>query len=248
MALAADYRVMSTTARVGFPEVKLGIFPGYGGAVRLPRLIGLGESAQWIVSGSQKTAETALAQGAVDAVAQPEDLRDAALSLLQHAVANPAEWQERRQHARDSLGLPLESVIDLLAAPRSPGRKSLPHYPAAHDVVELLGACANLDRDRALAKEAERFGKTARSQAAAALVNIFINEQALKKISKQYAKDRAAGAEGGGSWRGGHGRRHRLSERIARRAGDFERRFGKGARNRHAGGEEAARQKVEQGG
>src|SRR3974390_841354 len=40
VALAADYRVMSTAARGGFPEIHLGIFPGYGGTVRLPRLIG----------------------------------------------------------------------------------------------------------------------------------------------------------------------------------------------------------------
>jgi 3-hydroxyacyl-CoA dehydrogenase / enoyl-CoA hydratase / 3-hydroxybutyryl-CoA epimerase / enoyl-CoA isomerase len=188
VGLAADYRVMSATAGVGFPEIHLGVFPGYGGTVRLPRLIGLGESAQWIISGAQQTAETALAHGAIDAVARPEELRGAALRSLKHAVANPAEWRERRRGARDGLGLPNGSIVDLLAGAKVAGVKALPHYPAAHDAVELLAACADLDRDRALAKEAEQFGKTARSQAAASLVNIFINEQALKKISKQYAK------------------------------------------------------------
>ncbi len=191
MALAADYRVMSATAKVGFPEIHLGIFPGYGGTVRLPRLIGLGESAQWIISGAQQTAETALAQGAVDAVAQPEELRSAALRLLKQAVANPAEWRERRRGAREGLGLPNGSIADLLAGAKVAGVKALPHYPAADDAVELLAACANLDRDQALAKEAEQFAKTGRSQAAASLVNIFINEQALKKISRQYAKTAA---------------------------------------------------------
>jgi 3-hydroxyacyl-CoA dehydrogenase / enoyl-CoA hydratase / 3-hydroxybutyryl-CoA epimerase / enoyl-CoA isomerase len=207
VALAADYRVMSATARVGFPEIHLGIFPGYGGTVRLPRLIGLGESAQWIISGAQQTAETALAQGAVDAVAQPEELRSAALRLLKQAVANPTEWRERRRGASEGLGLPNGSVADLLAGAKVAGVKALPHYPAVHDAVELLGACANLDRDQALAREAEQFAKTARSQAADSLVNIFINEQALKKISKRNAKTAApvrkaavlgAGVMGGG--------------------------------------------------
>ena len=48
MALASDYRVMSATAQVGLPEVKLGIFPGFGGTVRLPRLIGADNAIEWI--------------------------------------------------------------------------------------------------------------------------------------------------------------------------------------------------------
>ena len=178
---------MSSAAKVGLPEVTLGIFPGYGGTVRLPRLIGLAEAAQWIISGAQQTAETALEQGAVDAVDAPAELREAALSLLRHAIASPAEWQERRRRADQSVGLG-ENASDLLKSARANAAKSLPHYPAAHDAVDLLEAGAALDRDAALALEAEQFAKTARSQAAGSLVAIFVNEQALKKIGKQYAK------------------------------------------------------------
>ena len=46
LTLAADYRVMSSAAKIGFPEISLGLFPGYGGTVRLPRLAGLGRSAE----------------------------------------------------------------------------------------------------------------------------------------------------------------------------------------------------------
>jgi 3-hydroxyacyl-CoA dehydrogenase / enoyl-CoA hydratase / 3-hydroxybutyryl-CoA epimerase / enoyl-CoA isomerase len=190
VALAADYRVMSSAAKVGLPEVTLGIFPGYGGTVRLPRLIGLAEAAQWIISGAQQTAETALEQGAVDAVGAPAELRGAALSLLRHAIASPAEWQERRRRADRSVGVG-ENAGDLLKSARANAAKALPHYPAAHDAVDLLEAGAALDRDAALALEAEQFAKTARSQAAGSLVAIFVNEQALKKIGKQYAKTAA---------------------------------------------------------
>lgn len=191
IALAADYRVMSSSAKVGAPEVHLGIFPGYGGTVRLPRLIGLEESAQWIISGGQQTAETALARGAVDAVASPENLREAALTQLKQAVANPAEWRQRRIDAAKGLLHPERSAHDVLAGAKVSAARALPHYPAAHDAIELLEASAGLDRDAALALEAQQFARTARSQAAASLVNIFINEQALKKISKQYARTAA---------------------------------------------------------
>ncbi len=191
VALAADYRVMSSAAKVGLPEVTLGIFPGYGGTVRLPRLIGLAEAAQWIISGAQQTAETALEHGAVDALGAPEELREAALALLRHAIASPAEWQGRRARARQSVGLGEQNAGDLLKSARASAARALPHYPAAHDAVDLLEAGAALDRDAALALEAQRFAKIAASQAAGSLVAIFVNEQALKKIGKQYAKTAA---------------------------------------------------------
>ncbi len=191
VALAADYRVISSAAKVGLPEVTLGIFPGYGGTVRLPRLIGLAEGAQWIISGAQQTATMALEQGAVDAVAAPEGLREAALSLLRHAIASPAEWRGRRARARQSVGLGEQNAADSLKSARASAAKALPHYPAAHDAVDLLEAAAALDRDAAIALEAQQFAKTAASQAAGSLVAIFVNEQALKKIGKQYAKTAA---------------------------------------------------------
>ncbi len=131
VALAADYRVMSSAAKVGLPEVTLGIFPGYGGTVRLPRLIGLAEAAQWIISGAQQTAETALEQGAVDAVAAPAELREAALTLLRHAIASPAEWQERRRRADRSVGVGRERrrPFKERTGERGEGPAALPRRP-----------------------------------------------------------------------------------------------------------------------
>ena len=68
MGLATDYRVMDSKAKVGLPEVKLGIFPGFGGTVRLSRLIGVDYAIEWICMGSENRAEKALKAGAVDAV------------------------------------------------------------------------------------------------------------------------------------------------------------------------------------
>ena len=54
MCLATDYRVMAPKAKVGLPEVKLGIFPGFGGTVRLSRLVGVDNAVEWIAGGTEK--------------------------------------------------------------------------------------------------------------------------------------------------------------------------------------------------
>ncbi|MFZ0496163.1 MAG: fatty acid oxidation complex subunit alpha FadB [Methylocella sp.] len=189
VALAAGYRVMSSTAKIGFPEISLGLFPGYGGTVRLPRLAGLGPSAEWIIFGAQHSAERALQAGAVDAVAGPEELRAAALALLKMAIEGNADWQGRRSRMKQSLGLAKEEAASLLADAKAQASKALPHLPAAHFAVELLEKASGLDRDAALALEAETFAKVAKTQAADSLVTIFVNEQAVKKTIRRYAKD-----------------------------------------------------------
>ncbi len=207
LALGADYRVMSSAAKIGFPEIHLGLFPGYGGTVRLPRLIGLPASAEWIITGAQQTPETALRQGAVDAIATPDVLRAIALAMLGRAVTGEADWRRRRLDLKKSLQHSKAEATELLASAKTQAAKTLPHLPAADIAVELLTEAAGLERDAALAREAEAFGRTAKTQAAASLVRIFINEQALKKAARRYAKTAApvrkaavvgAGVMGGG--------------------------------------------------
>ncbi|MCI0598999.1 MAG: fatty acid oxidation complex subunit alpha FadB [Beijerinckiaceae bacterium] len=188
-ALAADYRVMSGAAKIGVPEIHLGLFPGYGGTVRLPRLIGLAASAEWIIFGAQHSAEQALHAGAADAVATPEELRLASLAMLKMAIAGEADWQGRRRRMNQSLGLAREEAAALLADARAQAARAQPHLPAAHFAVELLEKASGLDRNAALALEVETFAKVAKTQAATSLVTIFVNEQAVKKAIRRYAKN-----------------------------------------------------------
>ncbi|HAX28556.1 MAG TPA: fatty acid oxidation complex subunit alpha FadB, partial [Alteromonas macleodii] len=74
MALACDMRIADTTASIGLPEVKLGLMPGFGGTVRLPRLIGSDNALEWMTTGRDRKGAKALAEGAVDAVVAPEAL------------------------------------------------------------------------------------------------------------------------------------------------------------------------------
>jgi enoyl-CoA hydratase len=88
LALACHLRLASTKARFGQPEVKLGIIPGYGGTVRLPRLVGRGRALELILSGEMIGAEEALRIGLVNRVVEPEALTDAARTLLSGILAN----------------------------------------------------------------------------------------------------------------------------------------------------------------
>lgn len=88
LALACHLRVASTDARFGFPEVKLGLLPGYGGTVRLPRIIGKGRALEMILSGDMVEADEARTMGLVNRVVPPAGLMDAAREIVSRIVAN----------------------------------------------------------------------------------------------------------------------------------------------------------------
>jgi enoyl-CoA hydratase/carnithine racemase len=79
LALACDLRIASKTAKMGFPEIKLGIMPGAGGTVRVPRMIGAGLAKEMIFLGETIGAERAEQIGLVNKVVEPECLMDSAM-------------------------------------------------------------------------------------------------------------------------------------------------------------------------
>lgn len=94
--LACDYRVADTTTKIGLPEVKLGLMPGFGGTVRLPRIIGADNAMEWITTGKDRNASKAQQEGLLDAVTAPEKLEAVALSMLEDAIAGKLNWQAKR--------------------------------------------------------------------------------------------------------------------------------------------------------
>jgi len=88
LALACHLRIASENARFGVPEVKLGIIPGYGGTVRLPRLVGRGRALQMILTGEMVGAEDALRFGLVNDVVPQAALLEAARGLAHRIMAN----------------------------------------------------------------------------------------------------------------------------------------------------------------
>lgn len=82
LALACHIRVASLTAKLGLPEVSLGLIPGYGGTQRLTQLVGRGRALEMILTGDMITAEQAEAMGLINYVVEPDALLDKAKSLL----------------------------------------------------------------------------------------------------------------------------------------------------------------------
>ena len=85
LALACDVRYASDAAKLGQPEVSIGIIPGWGGTQRLPRVVGIGPAKELILTGRLVDAEEALRIGLVNAVFPPEELLEKALELARDA-------------------------------------------------------------------------------------------------------------------------------------------------------------------
>jgi len=83
LALACDFRYLAEDARVGLPEIKLGIYPGAGGTQRLPRLVGIGRARDLIYTGRHVRAAEALAIGLADRVVPPDELAGVAMEAAQ---------------------------------------------------------------------------------------------------------------------------------------------------------------------
>lgn len=88
LAMACHLRIASANARFGQPEVKLGLCPGYGGTVRLPRLVGRGRALELLLTGGMIDADEALRIGLVNRVVAPGDLLATARGLLETMLAN----------------------------------------------------------------------------------------------------------------------------------------------------------------
>jgi enoyl-CoA hydratase len=117
LALACTLRVASSTARLGQPEVKIGIIPGYGGTQRLPRLIGKGPALKMILTGEAISAAEALRLGLVDEVVEPDQLLSRAEQIAQTiAGMAPLAVRDAIRAVNSGYDLPLASGLELEAS------------------------------------------------------------------------------------------------------------------------------------
>ena len=118
VALACTIRIASRNAKIGQPEVKLGILPGYGGSQRLPRLCGKGVAQEMILTGEMITAEEALRVGLLNRVVEQAELLATAESIAKKIIANAPlavkyamEAVERGMEMPQEEGLFLETTL-----------------------------------------------------------------------------------------------------------------------------------------
>ncbi|MBM3522637.1 MAG: 3-hydroxyacyl-CoA dehydrogenase [Alphaproteobacteria bacterium] len=180
LALACHARVAVPSARFGLPEIKLGIFPGAGGTVRLPRLIGARRALERILSGEPFGTEDARAWGALDAVVEEGGLRAGAIAFARAAVDAKRVLRRARdideRIATDSGRTDLYDAARLDAARRYRGRRS----PEA--AIEAVCEAVELPFDEALRRARESFLLLAPAPEARALRHVFFAERQVTKI------------------------------------------------------------------
>src|SRR5712672_975889 len=116
IALACTMRLASENAKLGQPEVKLGIIPGYGGTQRLPRLVGKGVAMQMVLAGEMITAQDALRIGLVNEVVAPADLIPRGEAIAAKIIANaPLAVQYAMEAVNKGLEMPLAEGLYLEA-------------------------------------------------------------------------------------------------------------------------------------
>jgi enoyl-CoA hydratase/carnithine racemase len=121
LALACDLRVAAEDATFGFPEVKIGIFPGAGGALRLPQVVGGGAARDLLFTGRRVTAEEAFRLGLVDRLAPVDSVLESAAELARSIAANaPLAMRAVKRAVKESHGTPFEDARRAVNALRAP--------------------------------------------------------------------------------------------------------------------------------
>lgn len=187
MTLVCEYRVMGQAAQIGLPETKLGIFPGFGGSVRTPRIIGIDNALELIATGNPLKPNDALKVGLVDAVVADESVEQSALDLVKKCINGELDWQAKRAEKlepvklnRTEQAMAFNSAKGVIFAKANPK-----HYPAVALALDAIENHVNLGRDEAIKIEATNFAKSAKTLQAAALVGVFLNDQLVKKTCQR---------------------------------------------------------------
>lgn len=190
MTLVCEYRVMGQSAQIGLPETKLGIFPGFGGSVRTPRIIGIDNALELIAAGNPLKPADALKVGLVDAVVADESVEQSALDLVKKCINGELDWQAKRAEKLEPVKLnKTEQAMAFNSAKGVIFAKANPkHYPAVALALDAIENHVNLGRDEAIKIEATNFAKSAKTPQATALVGVFLNDQLVKKRAKNHAK------------------------------------------------------------
>jgi len=183
LAMWCDRRVFTSEAKTqyGFPEVKLGLFPGWGGTARLPRMIGLANAVEMVTGGESIDAEAAYKLALAADVVPRERLQKAAVHMVRSEQKSKAYLEDRRRWAAEIEISPME--LGFLAATASAyiQQQTGGHYPAPEAALELMLGATEVDLETACGREAEAFAEQFGSPVNRALLNVFFLQDANKK-------------------------------------------------------------------
>jgi 3-hydroxyacyl-CoA dehydrogenase len=179
VALVAHYRVAVPSARLGLPEVNLGLLPGAGGTQRLPRVAGPEKALEMMTSGRHAPASEALAMGLVDELAEEGKLREAAVAFARRCVAeNKPLVRVRDNNAKVEAA---RGKPEIFEAFRKANARKFRGFLAPEYNIRCIEAAVNLPFEEGLAVERKLFGELVTgSQSAAQRYSFFAERQAQK--------------------------------------------------------------------
>ena len=203
LTLCCDYRVATTSAKVGLPEVNLGLLPGAGGTQRLPRLAGLAQAIDMITTGRPITARDALTARVVDEVCAG-DLGEGATKFAEALI----DQGEGKRLTRDIHLTMSDEDTALLSQTRDTIAKRLKGQTAPQRILDCLEAAGTLTFEEGLAAERRAFEACMEDPQSAALRHLFFAERAAGKIDGMAAGTKAqpvkhVGIIGAGTMGGG---------------------------------------------
>ena len=185
LALTADARVAAQSAKLGLPEVTLGLCPGWGGTVRTSRLLGVEAALTLMLSGKPVRAAEAAELGLVDRCVADDHVRASALELLEQLANDAAACIELKARKQRTPAPGAEE--DGTAWQARFGDCLKPDYPAAQAILETLIAHARQPFEQALASERDCFQRLGHTHCAQSLVGLFINEQRVRQAGRKAA-------------------------------------------------------------
>ncbi|QDU98296.1 3-hydroxyacyl-CoA dehydrogenase NAD-binding domain-containing protein [Lignipirellula cremea] len=183
LAVWCDRRVLSDNPKteIGFPEVKLGLFPGWGGTARTPRIVGLANAVEMITSGNSIEADAALEMGLASDIAPAAELQAAAIRLIRDEQQTGAykkdreRWSQPLNISETELGF-LGATAAAVVRAETKGQ-----YPAPEAALNTMLEAAMLEVGPACELEAENMSDLFGSPVNAALLNVFFLTTRNKK-------------------------------------------------------------------
>jgi 3-hydroxyacyl-CoA dehydrogenase/enoyl-CoA hydratase/carnithine racemase len=187
LAMWCDRRIFTTNEKTayGFPEVKLGLFPGWGGTSRTPRMVGLSNAVELVSSGENIDPKAAAVMGLANDVVDIGGDRDLLLAAAIRMIhAEHASGDFRRDRERWSQPITIsDTELGFLGATASAyiQQQTKGHYPAPLAALEVMLGAAGVDLETACQMEAEEFAKLFGSPINRALLNVFFLTDRNKK-------------------------------------------------------------------
>ena len=199
VAMSAHYRVALPSAKLGLPEVNLGLRPGAGGTQRAPRLMGAKAAAELMLSGKHLGAPAAMAAGLVDKLATGDDAKAAGLAYANELLASNAPVRRTRDLA---ISDPQAALAELETLQTETAKKVRGLFSPLK-IIECVQAAVQLPFDEGMARERALFLECLDSPQRAGLVHAFFAEREVAKVPEaQAAAPRsiaAIGIVGGGT-------------------------------------------------